>query len=44
MYDKGNTGFINPTVQYISMSQTLKFLLRGFGDNVNEAELLGRLK
>lgn len=42
MYDKVNVGYINQTV-CLPLSQTLKFLLRGFGEYVDDLELSKRL-
>jgi Ca2+-binding EF-hand superfamily protein len=42
MYDKTNVGYINQTVQTF-LIQTLKFLLRGFGEYIDDVELSKRL-
>lgn len=42
MYDKVNVGYINQTVLGV-LVQTLKFLLRGFGEYVDDFELSKRL-
>jgi Ca2+-binding EF-hand superfamily protein len=43
MYDKTNVGYINQTVKSF-LIQTLKFLLRGFGEYVDDIELSKRLQ